>query len=270
VRKRHNRMRGNRGVALIIVLLVTALLIALIFEFAFGTRVSLRAATNFRNSQRAYFIARSGLGVFARYNELRDILPQGEWGVVPYVSEGDTELRIRWEDESGKINIANVTRGNESYNRLTKLFDILRINQDVLDQISSWMIEERRSFYLLTELHEFLGDEDYRKVGDLLTVSANGKININTASSEVLQSLGLSAPDAESIVESRKQDPFDASKKTINSAPGMTAAIAGQLGVTSTVYKVSSFATVGGYTKQIEAIITLGGSGFTVNYWRAL
>ena len=54
VRVRNVQIRrcNERGVALIIVLLVTALLIALIFEFAYGTRISLRAAVNFRDSQR--------------------------------------------------------------------------------------------------------------------------------------------------------------------------------------------------------------------------
>jgi len=36
------------------------------------------------------------------------------------------------------------------------------------------------------------------------------------------------------------------------------------------VFKVNSFATVGGYTKQVEAVITRSVFGFTVNYWRAL
>ena len=59
--------RDDRGVALIIVLLVTALLIALIFEFAYGTRISLRATVNFRNSQRAYYLARSGVNFVGRF-----------------------------------------------------------------------------------------------------------------------------------------------------------------------------------------------------------
>ena len=60
----HGRSRLNEhGVALIIVLLVTALLIALIFEFTYGTRVSLRAAVNYRNSERAHYLARSGVNM---------------------------------------------------------------------------------------------------------------------------------------------------------------------------------------------------------------
>ena len=263
-------MRNNRGVALIIVLLVTALMIALIFEFAYGTRVSLHAAVNFRDSQRAYFLARSGFGVFARFPELRSYILQGELGTVPYVSEGDRELRMLWEDESGKITVAAIAKGNDAYNRLTKLFDILQNDHDKLDQMSTWMMEEQRGLSLITELHRFLNDEEYGKVAGFLTVHTTGKININTASSKVLQCLGLSAPDADSIVESAKREPFDPGKKPINNAPGMTPLIAGQLVVSSNVFKVSSIATVGGYTKQIDAIMTLNVPGFTVNYWRAI
>jgi general secretion pathway protein K len=272
MKKYRYKLGNDRGVALIIVLLVTALLIALIFEFAFGTRVSLRAAANYRDSQRAYFIAHSGFGVFARYPQLRDYIPQGELREVPYVTEGDRVLRVEWEDESGKINVTSVVRGAPAYDRLSRLFNVLQIDQNILDQISQWMFDEKRNFYLITELHRFLNDDDYRKVEDFLTVNnTDGKININAASSQVLQSLGLSAPDADKIVASAKQDPYDPIKKPINTttAPGVTLTIIGQLVTSSNVVKVTSVATVGGYTKRIEAIMTLGSSG-SVNYWRAI
>ena len=104
----------------------------------------------------------------------------------------DTELRVRWEDEGGKINISNVIKGSDAYNRLVILFTNLEVNQEILDRISAWMIEEKRSFYLLTELHQFLSDEEFRKVQDALTLAPVTQININTASADVLQSLGMS------------------------------------------------------------------------------
>jgi type II secretory pathway component PulK len=274
MKKYRHTLRNNHGVALIIVLLVTALLIMLIFEFAFGTRVSLRAAANYRDSQRAYFIAHSAFGIFAKYPQLRDnLIRQGEFGTVPYVSEGDKLLQVKWEDESGKINITQVINGNAAYNRLTILFDILQIDQGKLGQIASWMISQRQNFHLLTELHQFLSDEEYGKIAPFLTVNTSGNtnININTASPQVLQSLGLTAADAERIVESLKLDPYDPIKKPINTTtvPGATSTIIGQLTTSSTVFKVTSLATVGGYTKQIDAIMMVGGAG-VVTYWRAL
>ncbi|HTG00266.1 MAG TPA: hypothetical protein VK654_06730 [Nitrospirota bacterium] len=265
------KARRNRGVALIIVLLVTALLIALIFEFAYSTRVSLRAAANYRDSQRAYFIARSGFGFFAKYPELQSNVSQGEWSpdLMSYAGESDAKLFIKWEDESGKINISNVTKGSDAYNRLQKLFEILRISQDKLDQISTWMQQELQSFYLISELHRFLSDEEYIKIAGFVTTAASGRININAAAPEVLQSLGLSAADAERIVQTAREKPYDDSG--IATAPGMTIAISGYLTAASgSVFKVTARAAVGGYTKQIEAILTLKAPGYTVNYWRAL
>ena len=138
------RGKNNRGVALIIVLLVTALLIALIFEFAYGTRISLRSSVNFRDSERAYYLARSGVkfaGLLLSYNlkqgNAQDNIEQRDWEVVPIATlmtgssdtdlsdtteSNDTELKVRWEDESGKINITNIVKGNNTYNQLVILF----------------------------------------------------------------------------------------------------------------------------------------------------
>ena len=270
-------MRNDRGVALLIVLLVTALLIALIFEFAYGTRVSLRGAVNFRDSQRAYYLARSGVnfaGMLMSEN-LKANLPQAnleqrEWQPVPLVGESDAEIRVRWEDEGGKINISTVVKPYDAYKRLSILFDLLGISQDNLDRISAWMIEEKRNFRLITELHQFLSEEEYAKVKDFVTVSPIVLININTASSEVLQSLGLSPGQAGMIVDRRNREPFTKQEDMSALLGPEGARFVGMLNVTSDVFKVNSFATVGGYTKQIEAGITRSSTGFTISYWRAL
>ncbi|HYA87453.1 MAG TPA: hypothetical protein VEI57_10365 [Nitrospirota bacterium] len=290
-RRSPERGKNNRGVALIIVILVTALLIALIFEFAYGTRISLRSAVNFRNSERAYYLARSGVkfaGLLLSYNlklgNPQANIEQRDWQVVPLTSlmtssndtelptagSDDTELKVRWEDEGGKINISNIVKGNTTYNRLVILFTNQGIDQNILDQISTWMIEERRSFYLLTELHQFLSDKDFRKVEDFLTLAPVTQININTAPVDVLESIGINANLAAMIVSRRDSEPFkDAGSVADFLGPTNTMA-AGQLTTTSNVVKVDSFATVGGYTKQIDAVITRSATGYTVNYWRAL
>jgi len=269
---------NSRGVALIIVLLVTALLIALIFEFAYGTRISLRAAVNYRDSERAYYLARSGVNFAGlllsdslQKGKLQDNIEQLDWQVVPIMTgSNDTELRVRWEDESGKINITNLTKGSDGYNRVSKLFEIRGINQDILDKISTWMIEQKRSFYLIADLHQFLSDEEYGKVQDDVTVSPGAQININTSSVDVLQSIGLSSGLASMVVDRRNQQPFKTTQEIVDFLGPSNTMATGQLTSTSNVFKINAFATVGGYTKQVEAVITRSVSGFTVNYWRAL
>ncbi len=259
---------NNRGIALLIVLLVTALLIALIFEFSYATRISMNSAVNFRDSQRAYFLARAGVYAFIKYTDtLTKNLPQHEWGAVPLMSEGDTQVRYKWEDEQGKISIPLVVQGNDAYKRLQQLFDIKAISQDVLDN----GIVEKKSFSLLTELHQVMSDEDYGKIKDFLTVAAVTKININTASLEVLQSLcrslGKDDSVASLIINRRNDQPFTSTSEITNMS-GMEPLVASYLDVTSNTYKVYSYATVGGYTRQVEAVIQRGST--VPLYWRAL
>ena len=266
-----NISNNNRGVALLIALLVTTLLMALIVEFAYGTRVSLRAAVNFRDSQRAYFLARSGVNFAGKVlaenlkqGKLQANLEQREWQVVPIVSEGDTELRVRWEDEAGKIGIASMGTGQPSLVRLEKLFGTKGVSLDVLDRL-----REKRTFRLLSELHQVMSDEEFGKIRDAVSVYAPAQVDINTASADVLQSLGLSASLVSLITEKRGREPFDTREK-INAFPGMDTNTAGMLDMTSNVFTVYSHATVGGYTKQAEAVITRSAGGFTVQYWKIL
>ncbi len=246
----------ERGVALIIVLLITALLIALVFEFAYGTRVSLQAAMNFRDSQRAFFLARSGPAIFIKYKALKDNLPQGEWGVIPLVSASDTELRIRWEDEGSKINIQRLQKESVAFTWLTELFSRKSVSQEILDIL----VDPTNQRQLVTELHRFMKDEDYNKIAPYVTFYANDleKINANYASEEVLWSVATTNPSlAVSSILSKRKD-----GKLTN------ADISGCLSCTldSKSFKVYFFATVGGYTKQIETVI----DNNTPVYWRSL
>jgi type II secretory pathway component PulK len=282
-------INNDHGVALIIVLLVTALLIALIFEFAYGTRISLRAAVNFRDSQRAYYLARSGVNFVGRYlagnlkidpatgkDHQYERLEQLEWQTVPFMPGNDAELRVRWEDESGKLKITDVQTNLFRQTMVNMLFENKGIDRIVLDKMTDTSSGINK-LGLLTGLHQYMSDEDYNKVNNFVTISQVDKININTASSEVLQSIGISAGAAGLIIEARNKAPFTDHAKVsefagINNTflPTTTLQAANFLTETSNIFKVYSYATVGGYTKQVEAVITRSASGYTVQYWRAL
>lgn len=259
--------------ALLIVLLVTALLVALIFEFAYGTRVSVNAAANYRDSQRAYYLARSGVGyVWWNLENMPDNLPHNEWHVVPMISAGDTEVRVRWEDEGGKINVSTVSgRGSDLYRWLSQLFADLEIDQYVLDIMSD---PEHNKFKLLTELHLIMSDEDYGKTEQFFTMHSRlqNKVNINTAPYAVLRSLLVSRNQSEALAEEIKNIREAAPIKSdwlADSGLGGTASFL-EIADRSNVAKVDSFVTIGEYTKRIEAIIEWGNGQFTVKYWRAM
>lgn len=272
MRSEHGVTGNSRGVALLIALLITTLLMALVLEFAYGTRVSLRSAVNFRDAQRAHYLARSGvnfagkvLAEHLKMGKLQSNLEQREWQVVPFVSGGDVELRVRWEDEAGKISIASVGTGQQSLGRLERLFEAKGLGTEVLDRV-----REKRSFRLLGELHQVMSDEEFAKIRDAVSVYAPGQVDINTASADVLQSLGISASVASLIVERRAREPFE-KREQINAFPGMeNPTVAGMLDVTSNIFLVHASATVGGYTKQAEAVLSRSAGGFTILYWKIL
>ncbi|OGW42107.1 MAG: hypothetical protein A2010_19180 [Nitrospirae bacterium GWD2_57_9] len=265
--------KNNRGVALLIVLLVTALLIALVFEFSYATRISLNSAANFRDSQRAYFLALSGINAFrgSSGSTLRQYIPVGEWKPVPLI-EGVT---VMWEDESGKIRVNDVKSYKGPQSMVARLFENKQIDAAVYRSMSDPQ-SKINTLTLLTGLRQYMSAQDFDKVRNSLTVSpvTRDKININTASSDVLQSMRISADLAEMIVKERLNNPYTAADLTTT---GRLAMLSGtsieNLNIfsyltdkSSGYYKVYASAMVGDYNKTIEAIV----NGSTVYYWKEL
>lgn len=264
--------KNDRGVALLIVLLVTALLIALVFEFSYATRISLNSAVNFRDSQRAYFLALSGINAFkTKGAELREFTLAGVWSPVPVI-EG---VMFKWEDESGKIKINDVKSYPGAKYMVPELFEDKEIDVAVFRRLTE-QTSKVNTITLLTGLREYMSDEDFEKVRNSLTVSnvTHDKININTASSDVLQSMGISADLAEMIIKERSTTPYTAADLTTSGRLAMlSGTMINNLNVFSYLavqsagyYKVYASAEVGGYTKTIEAILY----GNTVHYWKEL
>jgi type II secretory pathway component PulK len=251
-----------------------ALLIALIFEFAYGTRVSLRGAVNFRNSQRAYFLARLGVKAFEkRGNDVRKAIPQGKWQLLPSMGEADTIVSLKWEDETGKIRINDVKTDAVTKLLVSNLIAVKSIEYSLYDRLTDPTTSGVNNLGLLSGLHEYMSEEEYNKVSDFLTVSPvpAHMINVNVASSEVLQSFGLSQGAAELIIRGRQENAYT----NVNLVPGISGSmISGGNYVMSNyltvnagnIYKVECDATVDGYTRHVEAVVL----GNAVSYWRAL
>ncbi|HXN40481.1 MAG TPA: type II secretion system minor pseudopilin GspK, partial [Myxococcaceae bacterium] len=62
-RARGASSRSQRGVAMIIAVVAIAILTVVATEFAYNSRVDLQMATNQRDEIRAYYLARSGIGL---------------------------------------------------------------------------------------------------------------------------------------------------------------------------------------------------------------
>jgi general secretion pathway protein K len=111
-------MRNERGIALIITLLVVALLTIIVVEFTYSAEVDAHMARNALNALQASMLARSGVNLGEAFllhddDPLVDSYLE-DWGNVDLLNSqlilpDNMRLRVRIVDEGGKLNI-NLTR----------------------------------------------------------------------------------------------------------------------------------------------------------------
>lgn len=214
---------NEKGMALLLVLAIVALLSALLIEFSYSTLVELRSAETFRDRAQAHYLARGGIEAarIILQNDGNDYdHPSEFWGQpmsnVPVGDDGDVSLAI--SDLSGRMNINLVgdDRGNPlpGYHRFVALCEeVLLISYSearvLADALVNWfnsdltVVTTDDSYYRsqsppysrrgakLTALDELLLVRGFdRETVEALTpfVRTVGEeaINVNTASPEVL------------------------------------------------------------------------------------
>ncbi len=210
---------GERGIALVAVLWILALLATLVLGFVVEARTTLRITHNDGESAKARSIADAGvtlaiLGVF-------DPAPAVQWrgdGSVHTLRYGDGTIRARIEDEHGKLDVNDAPIA-----ALRNLFHTLGAAD--ADQIAGAIEAQRRAirakadptgsesrppppaFRVLDDLRNLPGmtRELYERLPDFVTVySGQGTVDPQTAPPEVLRSLpNISEAQVEAYVAAR-------------------------------------------------------------------
>lgn len=237
---------GERGMALLFVLLVIALLSALVLEFSYDALLDLRMAETFRDRTRAGYIARGGVvagQMFLRedrngYDALTELWAQG---LSDYpLEEGLVSIRIH--DLGGRLDINRLVtaQGNPDAffrDRFERLFAHLEFEDPVAltEALIDWLDpdEETLAYGAESDYYESLergyksknGPLDtlaeLRQVKDFpselvdrlkphVTLHGSSKLNINTVSAAVLASLGSSMTlnEAKEIVAQVRAQPL--------------------------------------------------------------
>lgn len=201
--------RGERGLALVLTLLVLVLLVTSILEFDRSTRTAMKAAGNFRDGMKAFHLAASGVAaaqavlkddmIKTRIDDLTEL-----WATsYPPYPVGDGTVALAIQDEGGKIYINGLITNTgkireEGRKQLQQLFELKGLDPSLVDAIADWLdwdgIPEPRgaedAYYqgldhpyacrnarieTLSELHLVKGitDEVYRAISPYLTVYPN-------------------------------------------------------------------------------------------------
>ena len=300
--------KSQRGVALILTLLITAILVTLIVETNYSTQVDLRIAGNFRNDLQALYLAKSGVNIAISYlkydlqNTETDDLTEDWAKSYPPIPVGDGFVKVMIEDENGKIDINKVVKEDGKVDpkileSLSILFERAEVEMGILNSIIDWIDpdddprpEGAEDYHygsldppysckngLLDTLSELLmiegvTDEVYEKISQHLTVYSDGKININTASKEVLVCLdnGIDDGMAEVIIQFREEKPFDTTDelKGVLNDEELYSRISALITVQSNAFSVVSIGQVERVEKMIRTIIDREGDQISYRYWR--
>ncbi len=229
------RRRDNeKGIALLVTLLILVLIVALVHEvFRIGAQ-SAQSGAYGRDSIRCILLAEGGTGaarialrIDAQDNQYDTLDEIWSRAALP-ITLGDGEVLVTIEDEERKINLNQIMlpNGNAPDDRrlavFQRLLDILGIDQAVADAVVDWMDNDENprvggaesSYYLglpnpyrsKNDLFDTIGelrlvrgvtDEVFEKLRPFVTVSSSGRVNINTAPKEVLMALSAGTDLAE-------------------------------------------------------------------------
>lgn len=300
-----NAYRGDAGFALIIVLLITAILVAFISELVFKVYASTARSANFKDSQRASLLAENGVNIAgAALEEIikkRPNLVIGEEGLrfSQPAGEGMT-VDVVITDERSKASLMVVyTKTGLENPALDGIFKRLLerngLPEALRDALADWIDSDDEGRRLGAEGPDFYSTlkrpyaprNDYpgsldellmvkgftpavhKKLAPYVTAYTDGLVNINTAPKVVLTALSDEITDelAARVVDYRNQTPFK-QKSDIMKVHGFETigfSLQDKIAVDSKIYRVVTRARAGDVQREAESVIQLGGG---VLYWR--
>jgi general secretion pathway protein K len=228
------RLENEKGIALLVTLLILVLVVALTHEvFRIGAQSAQTGAYG-RDSIRCILLAEGGTGAArialrqdARDNQYDTLDEIWSRAALP-ITLGDGEVLVTVEDEERKINLNRIMlpNGNAPDERrlavFQRLLDTLGIDRAVADAVVDWLDNDENprvggaesSYYLglpkpyraKNDLFDTIGelrlvrgvtDNVFETLRPFVTVSSSGLVNINTAPKEVLISLSAGTDMAE-------------------------------------------------------------------------
>ena len=315
-------IKDEKGVALVLVLVVVALLVSLVVDFTYTMQVDMTLAANQRDEIKALYTARSGVEL-ARHTLQEDDTAYDardeDWALFDehpgYLSEDDEgRFKVVVEDEAAKFPINNLINEEGVINKkkrgqLERLFEVLELDLDLIDPICDWLdpddtagpfgaedayyeglsppypckngplasLEELLLVKGMTE--EILYDNDeHEGLMQYLTIHSDhsdSKININTASTEVLQCLSddINENLAQAIIDFRQEEPLkDINYDDIKHLPGMTLDIFNEIrdhcDVKSLTFSIRVEGQVRGIKKRIYTVVKRLGEAVEPIFWR--
>ncbi len=287
-------MRSERGVALIVVLLVLALLAVVVTESAYSARLEASMVRAYRDGVVAQHLAEAGV-----HQAIREILSQaqvtavdGDGALVFYrslpgqttparvpalprtrVALGAGEFSYRISDEAGRLGLngadTNSLQDWQDANELHRAHGAesdFYLNLPVPYRARNGNLQDASELLQIRGVTPelYFGGGGRPGLGDLVTAVTTTTVNLNTAPPLVLKAYGLSDAEIGDVVQTRVRAPYP-------TVPGRFAGRGFTVG--SGAFRIEAEGLVGGIARsRIVAVVRRGRPGrgldLTVVSWR--
>jgi general secretion pathway protein K len=293
---------SEKGMAVVLVMMIVALMTAMVVEFASATYTASAALSNWGYGQRLSLAARSGVTLLAKvladnYGAYSYTYPGVvESPVVGILKDFEGQVMLRIEDENAKFNLNSLILPNDTldataYASFKRLLDNLGLDEQIADRIADWIDHDReprfggfeesaKNAYLdsVDELYLIIDPDSCKKLLPLVTVYGMGQvyagtININTASKPVLMALNdnLTQELAERIESFRSLEPFKEASDIVKVAGfegTLGQSLMGRIAVKASNLRLISTASENRVKRIIDCVVEVSASGILIRHWQ--
>lgn len=294
--------KSQSGIALVITLMVTALLVVVITEIVHGVHLHQSMTGLFTDSQSAGLLAEGGVELMSAYvgESTEDKYKYLDEQRIISIPVEDKLLTIRATDEQARVSVNAIIRNDGTDNEkffefYVRLLEVLGLDEELASSAADWADKNSEPRGLGAEDHDYYMNKAYPyrskgapldHVGELnlvkgyspgvmdklrpfVTVYGSGQVNINNAPKEVLMALSddVTGEIAQAVMDYRKETPF----KTINDIdkiPGFGSIDLSLITVTSKTFRIFSMAVVNDALREVEAVVELGEKNNKKLFWR--
>ena len=297
-------MGSEKGMALVLTLLILAMITAMVVEFVYGVYTTNAGLYNWREAQKLSLAAKSGISLTTKMisenqNRYSYTYPGSVEMPVENILKGFSgKVVIRVVDENGKFNLnsliwPNGTTNEAAFNSFIRLLKNLNLDEDIAYRVADWIdrdLEPRRRDSEEGTKNDYLDSTDellfvkgidsqaYDKLSPLVTVygieqAYNNLININTASRAVIMSLddNITEALAERVINYRALEPFNRVSDLVKVAGfegPLGQSLMNKITVKASNFRITSVAEEDRIKRVIECVIAVKGDGLLISYWQ--
>ncbi len=297
-------MGSEKGMALVLTLLIMAMITAMVVEFVYGVYTTNAGLYNWREAQKLSLAAKSGISLTTKIisenqNRYSYTYPGSVEMPVENILKGFSgKVVIRVVDENGKFNLnsliwPNGTTNETAFNSFIRLLKNLNLDENIAYRVADWIdrdLEPRRRDSEEGAKNDYLDSVDelllvkgidsqaYDKLSPLVTVYGieqvyNNLININTASRAVIMSLddNITEALAERVINYRALEPFNRVSDLVRVAGfegPLGQSLMNKITVKASNFRITSVAEEDRIKRVIECVIVGKGDAFLIGYWQ--